>query len=316
MGKPTLVDGKQLFAWIGARFFVATVAVFAASACGGKSKDRTGETQNGSPDASVDAGDAGQQIEQSSLDASSLGTETSGDTANVNDSSHSETTTTATSTAPGSTTSTMTATENGTTATTDNSGTELRPDWVLIEPIAEGLSNCSAKLEKNDNFCVYSALCGTVSLASRCELQEDGWECTCERPWADDREYRLTGVQGTSACEASLVLCAPVAPREPTPVCDTEIDDISDDTCAASEHCRTTVPLGDGVTAHVVEKEGSSACSTTPADGTITCTCGDSNETATMYGLPLEEACKTLVPLCKAGLPAPNDTIEADAGPQ
>ena len=207
-----------------------------------------------------------------------------------------------------------TATDGASTNTdsTTDTGSTLKPGWVAIEPVAEGLSDCSADLQQNENWCSYPVDCAEASLTARCELRDDVWQCTCQNGSSPRRDYTLTGEMAATACEASIALCVPGQAPEPAAVCHIENESASSSrgTCVAAESFVTTIPLEDGVTAVVTAKSAYSECSGSTQEGVLRCGCRDTTGGAELHDVPVEEACEAVVPWCKTGFPVPDETWE------
>lgn len=284
-----------------------------ANGCGGKAKDDTRETSAAGADASLDAGGSWANGDAAAGDGGTLGSVThdsaglgsGATTAGGNDTDGTNTASTTATTPPNDTTPTATSA-----ATT--SGAPLRPGWVPVESIAESLSNCSGKLEENNNWCSYQTLCGTVKLNSRCERDGDEWQCTCELG-DNPRSYGLAGVEDVSACVASLAVCSPDRKPDPTPVCSVEVKQVSVDECKALEVCHTTAALDDGLTATVVDEYALNECAADPDTGNVYCQCLPTGGLLRVDDLPLDQTCGALVSACDAGLPASGEGLSCSA---
>lgn len=305
MRESTSVEVEKRLTRFGAHFTLVTAIVAAVSGCGGNSKDPTGQTHDRPSDAAVDGGSKAEPEDASLFDAS-MDTTLADDAATMGSSGQQESATTVSSTL--TSTSVSTSAPMDTSRTMPDTAGELRPGWVAVEPVADGLSNCSARLDRSDGLCVYSVLCGTVELGSRCELRDDAWQCTCQLSASPERTYTLTGEPESSACELSLELCSPTRPPDPTPVCETELESLSDVGCAASERCRTPAELNEGVDVEILESGAGTTCAKDSVDGTTVCQCRDSGASAVLFEVPLEQACTSLVPLCKTGFPSAEAT--------
>lgn len=315
-----------------AKAYAAFLIVLLIGACGGDAKDRTRQTNNEphtSADAARDAGPEGavadasredaSQVNESSFDDGGGGTgsedTTSGSasddaTGAGSDETHSSTSTSDSTASP---TDSTTSTREPTTRaedTSDSSGSTLQPDWVPIEPIAEGLSDCSANLQQNETWCSYPVNCGDSSLISRCVLTDDVWQCTCRNGSAPQREYTLAGEMATTPCEVSIALCVPNQAPEPAQVCEIANESLSVDYCAAVESCVTTIELNDNLTAVVTAKSAYSECSGEERGSMLNCRCSNRIGSADLYEVTVEEACKAVLPWCKTGFPVPDETWE------
>lgn len=289
-----------------------SVLLAVVAGCGGKSKEGTRETRVEDGDASLDggltSGDGG--LQEAGGHGYGSGGQSSG--TNGSETRSGNTGVTTVNTMPVATTSPVT-TSPVTTGPAMTSGSPLRPDWVPVESVAESLSNCSGKLEQNNRWCSYQTLCGTVKLNSRCERDGVAWQCTCELG-DSPRSYSLTGVEEGTPCVASLEVCSPDRKRDPSPVCDVEIERVSAEECQVLEVCRTTMELKDGHTATAVDKNPLNDCATDPDTGDVYCSCAKTGGYARVEGLPVEQTCEALVPACNAELsPGDDEKVCADA---
>lgn len=275
-----------------------------ACACGSNTKELTRETIH-SADASVDAGDHGKpnDIPDAADTIESGGQEGDAGSGSADQTrstgASSGTTTSAVTVTTASTADTVGTTSSSIDPSTTSTG--LPPDWVYIEPVAEGLSDCAGRPTGGDTWCTYEVRCGATSIVSQCYAEGDAWDCYCRDGSLARRDYLLTGPDEKTACAASIELCAPNR-EEPEPECEAQIEHASDLGCRAADNCSTTVELEPGVTAVVLAKSNFVDCN---VDGEFTsCSCDDGPYgNVSVFGTALGDTCTDMVTWCKTGFP-------------